>query len=33
MILSTDMAVHFSDLAKLKGRLGSPEFDPKGKDK
>ena len=24
MILSTDMSVHFADLAKLKGRLTSP---------
>ena len=40
MILSTDMAVHFQDLAKLKARLASQgikllhsEFDPREKDK
>ena len=42
LILATDMSVHFSDLAKLKGRLAVTgklylfilkEFDPKEKDK
>lgn len=33
MILSTDNAVHFSNLAKLKGRLASLDFDPADKDK
>jgi len=33
MILATDMSVHFADLAKLKARLASKEFDPKNNDK
>lgn len=33
MVLATDMAVHFSDLAKLKGRLASQDFDMKENDK
>ena len=34
LVLSTDMAFHFSDQAKLKGRLNSEDFDPtKDKDK
>jgi cAMP-specific phosphodiesterase 4 len=33
MILATDNSVHFADLAKLKGRLASSEFDPADKDK
>jgi len=32
MILATDMQNHFTDIAKLKGRLAA-EFDPKEKDK
>ncbi|EAS01283.2 3'5'-cyclic nucleotide phosphodiesterase family protein (macronuclear) [Tetrahymena thermophila SB210] len=33
IILSTDMAKHFSDIAKLKSRLGTDDYDIKGKDK
>lgn len=33
MILSTDMSVHFADVAKLKARLASKEFNPKDLDK
>ena len=33
LVLATDMALHFSDVAKIKGRLSTSEFDPKGKDK
>lgn len=33
MILATDNSMHFADLAKLKGRLASAEFDPSDKDK
>lgn len=33
MVLATDMASHFSDLAKLKGRLAVADFDIKEKDK
>ncbi|EAR99060.2 3'5'-cyclic nucleotide phosphodiesterase family protein (macronuclear) [Tetrahymena thermophila SB210] len=33
MILHTDNSQHFADLAKLKGRLTSQDFDPKDKDK
>jgi hypothetical protein len=33
MVLATDMSVHFADIAKLKGRLSSSEFDLKEKDK
>ena len=33
MVLATDMANHFSDLAKLKGRMAVSDFDVKDKDK
>ena len=33
LVLATDMAMHFSDVAKIKGRLSTSEIDPKGKDK
>ena len=33
MVLATDMTCHFSELAKLKGRLAVSEFDLKDKDK
>lgn len=33
MILHTDNSQHFADLAKLKGRVGSTDFNPKDKDK
>lgn len=33
MILGTDNSVHFTNLGKLKGRLGSKEFDPVNSDK
>jgi hypothetical protein len=33
MVLATDMANHFADLAKIKGRLSSADFNPKDKDK
>ncbi len=33
MVLATDMAVHFGDLARLKGRLAVADFDMKDKDK
>lgn len=33
MVLATDMTCHFSELAKLKGRLAVSEFDLKEKDK
>jgi hypothetical protein len=33
MVLATDMASHFSDLAKFKGRLAVSDFDVKDKDK
>ena len=32
-VLSTDMSRHFSELGKLKARLGANDFDPKEKDK
>ena len=33
MVLATDMAQHFSDLGKMKGRLAVADFDIKDKDK
>ena len=33
MVLSTDMASHFGDLARLKGRLSISDFDIRDKDK
>lgn len=32
-ILGTDMSQHFSELAKFKARLASPDFNPKVQDK
>jgi len=33
MILATDMSTHFAEVAKLKSRIGSDNFDMKEKDK
>jgi hypothetical protein len=33
MVLATDMARHFTDISKFKGRVTAEDFDPKGGDK
>jgi len=33
MVLATDMSLHFTDIAKLKGRLATSDFSLKEKDK
>lgn len=33
MVLATDMAKHFADIAKFKGRAGAQDFEPTGSDK
>ena len=33
MVLATDMAKHFADIAKFKGRAGAEDFEPFGSDK